>query len=185
MTLAVFEVEKVSLMDRFNRLLADYQDRVYNQVYRMLGSREDAEEATQDIFLKIYHNFEDFRGESKISTWIYRITSNECISRLRRKQLSITSIDEPFNESGISLADVLPALNADPAALLESAETGETIRSGIQLLPARWAMAISLYHFDDLSYSEIADVMEIPTATVATYISRGRKQLAQWLLNEL
>jgi len=97
------------MSDDFRQILSEYQDRVYNQSYRMLGNREDAEEAAQDIFLKIY----------------------------------------------------------------QSLDTS---------LKAEWAMAISLYHFEDLSYQEIADIMDIPTATVATYILRGRNQLARRIM---
>ena len=71
----------------FSEILLTYQDRVYNQTFRMLGNREDAEETTQDIFLSVYGALDNFRGDSKLTTWIYRITSNECISRLRKKQL--------------------------------------------------------------------------------------------------
>ena len=82
--------------EEFRQILDTYQNRVYNQAYRMLGNAEDAEETTQDIFLKIYRSLDEFRGESMVSTWIYKITSNECISRLRKKQLDIASFDEPF-----------------------------------------------------------------------------------------
>ena len=171
------------MAEDFRTLLATYQDRVYNQAYRMLGNAEDAEEATQDIFMKVYKSMDDFRGESAMSTWIYRITANECISRLRKKQLDTRSFDEPFEDEGKTLADIVPDDSPDAGALLESQESSEMIRNEVQRLPANWAMAISLYHFDDLSYDEIADAMEIPKATVATYISRGRKELAQNLMN--
>ncbi len=177
------ELKSESLVENFQKLLADYQDRVYNQAYRMLGHHEDAEEATQDIFMSIYHSLGRFRGESKVSTWIYRITSNECISRLRKKQLETSSLDEPFEADGRTLSDIIPDSGSDPETFLETSETAELIRSQVRRLPANWAMALSLYHFDDLSYDEIADVMDIPKATVATYILRGRKQLAQWLIN--
>ena len=168
--------------DDFRKILEDYQNRVYNQAYRMLGNAEDAEETTQDIFLKIYKKLEDFRGESALSTWIYRITSNECISRLRKKQLDTTSLDETNEPDGYSLADVIPDNAPDAGALLESNEAAEMIRDEVRRLPSTWAMAISLYHFDDLSYDEIAEAMDTPRATVATYISRGRKQLTKQMV---
>jgi len=175
----------IPLEKKFKTLLAEYQDRVYNQTYRMLWNHEDAEEATQDIFLSIYRSLGEFRGECKLSTWIYRITSNVCITRLRKKQLETISLDEPFEPGGKSLSEILPDRVSSPEKLMESSEIAQLIRSHVNRLPAQWAMAISLYHFDDLSYDEIADIMEIPKATVATYIMRGRKQLAQWLMNAL
>ena len=173
---------RMSKKENFKKLLAEYQNKVYNQAYRMLGNHEDAEESTQDIFLNIYRSLDNFRGESKISTWIYHITSNVCISRLRKKQLDTRSFDEPFGEDGATLAEMIPDTGADPETLLESEETAGTVRAQVRKLPPEWAMAISLCHFDELSYEEIADVMEIPKATVATYIHRGRKQLARQLM---
>jgi RNA polymerase sigma-70 factor (ECF subfamily) len=166
------------MAEELRQLLADYQDRVYNQAYRMLGSHEDAEEATQDVFLRIHRSREEFRGESKLSTWIYRITANVCISKLRKKELAVSSLDDELDEDGTTLKDFLPADCSDPAALFEEKETAEYIRTQIRSLPPKWAMAISFYHFNDMSYDEIAEAMEIPAATVATYIKRGRMQLA-------
>lgn len=178
-------LENIPLAEKFKTLLAEYQDMVYNQVYRMLGNHEDAEEATQDIFLSIYRSLEDFRGECKMSTWIYRIMSNMCITRLRKRQLVTTSMDEPFEPDGRPLSEILPDSGSSPEKLMESTEIAQLVCFQMSRLPAQWAMAISLFHFDDLSYDEIAGIMEVPKATVATYIMRGRKQLAQWLMNAL
>ncbi len=178
-------LENIPLAEKFKTLLAEYKDRVYNQTYRMLGNHEDAEETTQDVFLSIYRSLENFRGECKMSTWIYRITSNMCITRLRKSQLVTTSMDEPFEPEGRPLSEILPDSGSDPEKLMESTEIAQLVRSHVSRLPAHWAMAISLFHFDDLSYEKIAEIMEIPKATVATYIMRGRKQLAQWLMKAL
>ena len=74
------------MQTRFKRLVEEHQNAVSNQAYRMLGSREEAEEATQDVFMRVYRGLSAFRSESKLSTWIYRITTNVCISRLRLKK---------------------------------------------------------------------------------------------------
>jgi RNA polymerase sigma-70 factor (ECF subfamily) len=168
------------MVDRFRQILVDYQDRVYNQAYRMLGSHEDAEEATQDVFLRVHRSMEEFRGESKLSTWIYSITSNVCISRMRKKEHPTTSLDQEF-ESGDTLADIIPSECENPAELFENEQLRKMIRSQVRSLPPKWAMAIGLYHFNDMSYEEIAEAMKIPKATVATYIMRGRQQLATQL----
>jgi len=165
----------------FGAFIRLYQDRVYNQAYRMLGNAEDAEETAQDIFLKIYNSLDDFRGDSKMTTWIYRITSNECISRLRKKQLDARSFDEPVGEDGATIGDFIASDCATPEEILASEDACRLIRDKVQELPPQWAMAVSLFHFDDLSYDDIAEIMGIPKATVATYIFRGRKQLASKL----
>ena len=166
----------------FTAILTEYQDRVYNQAYRMLGNCEDAEEATQDIFLKIYRLLNSFRGDSKLTTWMYRITANECISRLRKKQMEAMSLDDPLGDDGATIADLVPdkADRADDE--LVKSEVAEQVRALVRKLPPDWAMAVSLCHFDDLSYDEIAEIMQIPKATVATYIFRGRKKLAGMLI---
>jgi len=166
------------MAEDLRQLLADYQDRVYNQAYRMLGSHEDAEEATQDVFLRLHHARDEFRGESKLSTWIYRITANVCISRLRKKELDMSSLDRELDDEGTTLKEYIPGDCPDPETLYENEQTAEYIRSQVRSLPPKWAMALSMYHFDDMSYDEISEAMGIPTATVATYILRGRQQLA-------
>lgn len=168
-------------LEKFTGIVKEYQNRVYNQAYRMLGNSEDAEETTQDIFLKVYHSLTDFRGDSALSTWIYRITANECISRLRKKQLKVTSMDEPIGEDGETFAAFIADDGEGPEETVMRSEMDEIIRDEVQNLPPNWAMAISLFHFDDLSYDEIAEAMDIPRATVGTYILRGRNQLAKKL----
>jgi RNA polymerase sigma-70 factor, ECF subfamily len=169
---------------QFEHILAEFQDRVYNQAYRMLGNREDAEETAQDVFIKIYRSLDEFRGESKLSTWIYRITANECISRLRKKQLDMTSLDMTVGEDDTTtFGELIPGDGEGADQIMEQTQTAEIVRSMVRKLPPDWAMAISLCHFDDRSYDEIADIMSIPKATVATYIFRGRKKLSSMLMS--
>ncbi len=165
----------------FRGLLAAYQDRVYNQAFRMLGNREEAEEATQDVFLRVYRGLDEFRGESKVTSWIFRITANVCISRLRKKQLKVASLDEPAASGDTTIAELIPDEEAAPDEQMESKEMAEVIREQVRRLPANWAQAISLHHFQGMSYDEVAEVMEIPRATVATCILRGRRRLAKQL----
>ena len=101
----------------FAHLVAQHRDRVYNQAYRVLGNREDAEEAAQDVFLQVYRALDSFRGCSAVATWIYRITANVCIDRLRRKRLDTTSMDTPLGDDGATLADTLADPGPGPDAL--------------------------------------------------------------------
>ena len=162
----------------FRRLVETYQHKVYSQAYRMLGSREEAEEATQDIFLKVHGALGDFRGDSKLSSWIFRITANVCISRMRKKQLKTTSIDAPVAEEGRSVAETLADEDDDPEHEYAATEMGNIVREQLRRLKPEWAQAISLHYFGGQSYDEVAEAMELPRATVATYIRRGKMQLA-------
>lgn len=166
----------------FRTILNEYQDRVYNQARRMLGSREEAEEAAQDVFMRIHRSLPDFRGECKMSSWVYRIVANVCISRLRKKRHDISSLDEPSEQAGRMVLETLPDESPNPEEELESARSTENLHAAVRRLPALWAQAISLHHFEGLSYEETAEAMEIPRATVATYILRGRRQLARLLI---
>jgi RNA polymerase sigma-70 factor, ECF subfamily len=165
----------------FQHIVAQHRDRVYNQAYRMLGNREDAEEAAQDVFLKVYRAGDTFRSESTAATWIYRITANVCIDRLRRKQVATMSMDAPIGDDGITLADTIKDPGPGPDAIHTDKETAGTVRRMVRDLPPDWAMALTLYHFDDRKYEEIAEIMELPVSTVGTYIRRGRQRLAREL----
>ena len=166
----------------FGELLETFQDKVYNQAYRMLGNREEAEEATQDIFLRIHRSLDEFRGESKLSSWIYRIAANVCISKLRKKQLNITSLDKPLDGGGRPAEHLLADEGADPETGYQLMEMAGIVRAEVRRLPPLWAQALSLHFFGGQSYEEVAEAMKIPRATVATYILRGKKQLAKQII---
>ncbi len=162
----------------FRQLVETCQHKVYNQAYRMLGNREEAEEATQDIFLKVHAALDDFRGEASLSSWIYRITANVCISRMRRKQLQTSSLDQPRGEDGRSVAEVTADESDNPEEKCASSEMGRIVREQFRRLKPEWAQALSLHYFGGQSYGEVAAAMAIPRATVATYIRRSKLQLA-------
>jgi RNA polymerase sigma-70 factor (ECF subfamily) len=151
----------------------------------MLGNREDAEDATQDVFLRVYRSLGKFRGESKLSSWIFRITSNVCISRLRKKRFTPAGLLGTDDGEGIDPASTVADDCPGPDETLEAGRTAEFVRAQVRALPPKWAMAISLYHFEELSYDEIAEVMGVPKATAATYILRGRRRLAKKLMGLL
>jgi RNA polymerase sigma-70 factor, ECF subfamily len=162
----------------FRQLVETYQHKVYNQAFRMLGNREEAEEATQDIFLKVHGALKDFRGDSQLSSWIFRIAANVCISRMRKKQLRTSSLDQPLGEEGRSVAEVTADKSNNPEEKYSAVEMGGIVREQLRRLKPEWAQALSLHYFGGQSYEEVAEAMEIPRATVATNIRRGKMQLA-------
>lgn len=166
----------------FSKILSEFQGAVYNQAYRMLGSIEEAEDATQDIFLRIHDSLDRFRGESKISSWIYRITANVCISHLRKKQSRISNLGRLTDYEEQILPELTSSQREDPEGEYATKQTMEFVRAEVRNLPPLWAQAISLHYFGETSYNDIADAMEIPKGTVATYISRGKKQLAKRMM---
>ena len=168
---------------RFRQLLDEHQEAVYNQAYHMLGNHEEAEEATQDVFLRVYRGLKDFRGESKLSTWIYRITTNVCINRLQLKKLNTVSLDEPLAEEGRPVAELVADLMDTPDKQYQRKQLAKILEEQVRRLPEQWAQAINLHHFEGFSYAEIAKTMKLPRATVASFVLRGRQQLTKALIS--
>lgn len=173
------------MQTRFKRLVEDHQNAIYNQAYSMLGSREEAEEATQDVFMRAYRGLSAFRGESKLSTWIYRITTNVCISRLRLKKPDIISLDESVADNGRPLAQLLADLMDTPDKQYERKQLARIMTEQVRRLPANWAKAINLHHFQGFSYTEISKIMKLPRPTVASFVIRGRQRLVKMLTSSL
>jgi RNA polymerase sigma-70 factor (ECF subfamily) len=158
---------------QFNALVQEYSERVYNHAYRMLGNREDAEEATMDVFLKIHHGLADFRGDAQLSTWIWRITTNACLSRRAKRREQTISVESENVEE--VMADLDPASNPEEVFLKE--EMREALAYSIAELPEQEAAAITLFYLEGMKYEEIATILGVPMGTVATSVHRGRERL--------
>lgn len=161
----------------FEAIVNEFAEKVYNHALRMLGEPLDAEEATSDVFLRIHRSLETFRHEAKLSTWIWKITSNVCLSHHRKKKLETLSV-ESENLSEI-LAD--PGSESNPEESYLQREKQEELARLISRLPPREAAAITLHYMEGLDYSEIASILEIPIGSVATALHRGRERLRSLL----
>ncbi|HTY60423.1 MAG TPA: RNA polymerase sigma factor [Bacteroidota bacterium] len=160
----------------FNRIIEEHAQGIYTHAHAMLGSREEAEEAVQDVFLRIYRSIGGFRGEAKISTWIWRITTNVCLSRREsRRQVVTTSLDAAGSSE-------IRDHNPDPEiSFIVSEERGRLGRM-IASLPDREAAVLTLYYLEGKEYKEIAGILDISEGSVASAIHRGRERLAGRLL---
>ncbi|RPI04654.1 MAG: sigma-70 family RNA polymerase sigma factor [Ignavibacteriae bacterium] len=158
----------------FENIVRQFSNRVYNHAFRVLGNREQAEEATQDVFLKIYRSLESFRGESTLSTWIWRITANVCITQAKKSRLETSPLDSDEIDS---ISDDEP----NPEQALLNNETKDEIANAISRLPYREATAINLFYLEEMDYGEIANILEIPAGSVATALHRGRERLRKLL----
>src|ERR1700683_3153944 len=150
----------------FERVLAEYRDRVFRLACSLLGDEASAEDAAQEIFLKIWKALPDFRGESSVSTWIYAIARNTCLTRRRAAGAHATV---PLDES-------IPA--AVPAA------AHADLRAAIGQLPAKYARVLVLFYLEDRSYQQVALALGLPMGTVKTYLHRAKKELAVVLYEE-
>ena len=163
----------------FEVLVDRYKYMVYSLAMKILRNREEAEEVSQDVFLKVYRGLSTFKGDSKFSTWIYRITYNRSLDYVSKKgrRLQVDSID---SEREYNLSSVETIFD-----LLEAQEKRATIKDAIADLSEDDAVVITLHYFEELSLKEIADIMGIQANNVKVRLFRSRKRLAQILQGKL
>ena len=163
----------------YSLLVDRYKDLVFTLALRMMKHREEAEEVAQDSFIKAYRSLEKFKGDSKFSTWMYRVTYNTCLDRLKknkRKQNTV-AIDE-FTEHKVKTID--NALDK-----IEKEERQTAIRQCLDQLSSEDNYLLTLYYFDELSLDEIAKIIGLKPNNVKVKLHRSRKRLATVLRQKL
>lgn len=163
----------------FAVLVERYKDLVFTLALRMLKNREEAEEVAQDTFIKVFKSLSKFKGDSKFSTWIYRITYNSCLDVLKKykQEYPMVAIDE-FTERQVANLD-----NAFDA--LAEKEQRQTIDDCLQRLPKEDSFLLTLYYFEEQSLDEIAKIVGLTANNVKVKLFRGRKKLASLLKEKL
>jgi RNA polymerase sigma-70 factor (ECF subfamily) len=156
----------------FAQLVQRYQNYVFTLVLRFTDNREDAEEISQDIFVKAYRSLADFRGESKFSTWLYTIVRTSCITFLRKKKLDITSIDN--ERTFVQLENRESAFNANT---IEQKSRHAMVNEAIRMLSPDDAQLLSLFYKGEQSLEEIGKVMGLEPNTVKVKLHRARHRL--------
>jgi RNA polymerase sigma-70 factor (ECF subfamily) len=157
----------------FEEIVRKYQNRIYNLCRYMLQGPGDAQDAAQDVFLKAYRALKDFRPDSSIYTWIYRIAVTTCLD-YRRKSRRELFRSEPLTED-------LASAEHSPHQLYESRKITESVQLALQKLPEKLRAAIVLREMEGLSYEEIAEVLHTSVGTVKSRIWRAREQLRHLL----
>ena len=162
----------------FNSLVDAYQDKLYNVVLRMVGNADDALDIVQVAFLKAYRSLSRFKGQSKIYTWLYRIAVNTALSfrRSAAVQVSRSSVsldDNPHGEDKESKREI-PDSTYNGSAGAEQSEAKEHITRAITELEPELRTVVVLRDLEDLSYEEIAEILEVPKGTVKSRLHRGR-----------
>lgn len=158
----------------FAELVKRYQNFVFTIILRYVESREDAEEISQDVFVKAYRSLADFRGDSKFSTWLYTITSTTCITHLRRKKQDVFSLDQ---ENVFARAENLNS--GFSANEVEQKSKINMVNSAIALLSPDDAQVITLFYKAEQSLDEIATIMGLETNTVKVRLHRARQRLKE------
>jgi len=165
----------------FTQMVETYQHLVYNTILSMLQNKEDAEDVAQDVFVQVYESIHQFKGESKFSTWLYRIAVTKSLDYQRRKKRkkrfaiieSLFGVNNEvkhesihFYHPGVSLA------NKEQAAILFKA---------IQQLPSKQQIAFTLNKIEGLSYQEVAEIMQVTVASVEAFLHRAKQNLRKEL----
>lgn len=154
----------------FEELVRTYQHRVFGVALRMLGNRAEAEEAAQEVFLRVHRAIGDFRGEAKLSTWLYAITSRLCLTRLGAGERRLARHGE---ETLVRLRNG----HADPAAEVERSELEAALHRAIAELPEERRVVVVLRDLEGLAYEEIAEALNLPVGTVRSRLHRARMDL--------
>lgn len=163
----------------FSILVDRYKDLVFSLALKMVKNREEAEEVAQDTFVKVFKSLNQFKGDSKFSTWIYKVAYNTCLDRLKKnkREQPVISIDE-FNSNQIkSLDNALDAMEDD--------ERAKGIQDCIKLLPSDDAFLLTLFYFEEQSLDEIAKIMGLTPNNVKVKLFRSRKKLTTILKERL
>lgn len=180
----IIENIKGGSRESFKELVDTYKDMVFNVCYGFIKNKEDAEDITQDVFFSIYKNIENFKLESRLSTWIYRIAVNRSLNHIRKRKLmkifSKINLKEEDEEVNVPASE-------DSAAdySVMSKEKKEIISKALDKLPSNQKIAFILHNTQGFSYEEIAEIMNCSVSAVESRIHRARTNLQKYLVKYL
>lgn len=172
------DADELSLIDRavagderaFAELVTRYQAAVYNLAYRMLGDAGEAEDAAQEVFLRIYRRLATYDQDHRFSTWVLSIASHYCIDLLRRKRPWLVPLE--------NISNWMRARTRGPEASALAMEQQDTVRNLLAKLPEHYRLVLLLRYWHDLGYEEIAQVVGLPVSTIKARLHRARNALA-------
>ena len=157
--------------EAFGEIVRRWERRIFALTYGMLGREEDARDATQETFLAAFRNLRTFRGEAKVSSWLHRIAVNQCITRQRRARVR--------NESALDDEQTAntAALDWSPVAVTEGRQRTAAVRRALNSLPVDLRQVVVMKEFEELTFREIAEALDLPLSTVKSRLYTGLKQL--------
>lgn len=167
-------------MESFEMLVEKYQKNVYNIAFRFVGNKEDAYDLAQEAFIKAYKGLKNFRQDATFKTWMYHITSNVCRDFLKKtKKVKELSLNEPLTTDDGDMEKQLADGSKGPEELYESYELSKFVQTMIDSLPDDYKEIIILREIQQLSYEEIAEVLQCSLGTVKSRLNRARKALRE------
>ena len=162
--------------DAYGALVLRHQNAVFNVCLRLLGEPREAEDLTQDAFIRGYRHLDSFDNQRPFGPWIRRIATNLCLNHLKRRKLPTTALMDELDHS-------FSSSELDPVRALVRNEQDQMVREAILSLPPHYRAVIELRHFQDLSYAEIAETLQIPLSDVRSHLYRARKALKKVVEN--
>lgn len=181
----VVEFAKAGREAAYRELVRRYERPVFSLVYRMVRNREQAEDLSQETFVKVLNAIESYKPEFKFSSWVFKIANNAAIDHLRRRELSTLSLEgsphaatpEAMEATALQIGD----RGETPLDIVVAKELGGDIEKAIAGLRPEYRACILLRHVDGRAYEEIAEILDLPLGTVKTYIHRARNELRRTL----
>jgi RNA polymerase sigma-70 factor, ECF subfamily len=169
--------------DALTQLILSQQHYVYSIAMSVLKNPDDAADLAQEAFVRLFRALPQYNGESRFTTWLYRLVVNLGRDELRRRGRQVSIIPPVADDEG---QDELSSVAdddrwADPALALDSRELRDEVRRALAQLEEHYRLVLTLYYFDDMKYSDIAEVLDIPLNTVKSHIRRGKERLAALL----
>ena len=178
----LIERVKAGDMVAYNVMVTRYYDRIFARVSQLLNNKQDAEEVTQDAFIRAQRGLENFRGDASFFTWLYQIASNLAHNRywywFRRKRDQSISLDQPLRDDGsLTLENVMPCAGENPAEAVVTQEFVDRVSGCMHDLSEKHKEVLILRNLKNLTYDEIAQQLEISVGTVKSRIARARESL--------
>jgi len=168
----------------FNEIVTRYKNKVYNYVCRMIGAGLDAEDLTQETFVRAYLNIKSFQSRASLNTWLFRIATNVCID-FRRKNSKVqaltTSLQRDANEDEGDAERAFPDRRFDPQSVYLNKELGAQLDQALKELPEKLRAVVLLHDIEGLPYEEIASIVECPLGTVKSRLFNARMALREKL----
>jgi RNA polymerase sigma-70 factor (ECF subfamily) len=161
----------------WEKIVARFRRKIFHVAYKFTGKHDEAEDLTQEIFLKVFRSLDKFNRDADFSTWLGSVARNYCIDRYRAQKREREVLVED-----LLAFDMAPAASGNPHRLLEDRDRTSFLRKGLDQLPDKLREAVVLRDLQGLTYQEMADRLQLPEGTVKSRINRGREELARLLL---
>jgi RNA polymerase sigma-70 factor (ECF subfamily) len=162
----------------YGTLVTRYRDYVYTIAVRIVGSDEDAEDVAQEAFVRAYRALPRFRGDSKFSSWLYRIATNRALTHLkkRRRRADTVDIESGSHVEAVVIDDGRGEV-ASPELLVRNEEFRRAVRAAVLELPEQYRVVVTLFYLEERSYKEVVATLGIPMGTLKTHLHRARALL--------